>query len=54
LLEGVDAYFSLCQGPATLGEAMSHAAEWLEKAAEQAIRAFLAGRRGVRSSGGDQ
>jgi glycerate kinase len=46
LAEGVDAYFSLCPGPSTLGEAMSHAPEWLERVAEQATRAFLAGRRG--------
>jgi glycerate kinase len=50
LLEGVDAYFSLCPGPTTLGDAMSHAAEWLERAAEQAMRAFLAGLRANRSS----
>jgi hypothetical protein len=51
MLEGVDAYFSLCHGPSTLGEAMSHAPEWLARIAEQATRAFLAGRRSVRSNG---
>ncbi len=49
LREGVDAFFSICPGPATLGEAMSHAPDWLERAGEQATRAFLAGFRRSRS-----
>ena len=51
LLEGVDAYLSLCPGPITLEEAMTRAAELLEDAAEQATRAFLAGRRATRPLG---
>jgi glycerate kinase len=50
LPEGVDAYFSLCPGPISLEAAIAGADELLERAAEQAIRAFLAGRRGARSS----
>jgi glycerate 2-kinase len=46
LLEGVDAYFSICPGPIPLDYAMAHAARLLEDAAEHATRAFLAGRRG--------
>ncbi len=48
LLEGIDAYLSLCPGPITLEEAMNRAEELLEAAAEQATRAFLAGRRATR------
>jgi glycerate kinase len=48
LNQGIDAYFSLCPGPSTLVEAMAHAEHWLERAAEQATRAFLAGARGRR------
>jgi glycerate kinase len=43
---GIDAYFSVCPGPITLDEAVKNAAELLEHAAEHALRAFLAGRRG--------
>ncbi len=43
--EGVDAIFSLCPGPTSLALAIARAGEWLERAAEQATRAFLAGRR---------
>jgi len=43
--EGVDAYFSLCPGPIALEEALSRTAELLERGAEQATRAFLAGLR---------
>jgi glycerate 2-kinase len=49
LLEGVDAYFSICPGPVPLEHAMSHAASLLEDAAEQDTRAFLAGRRSIRN-----
>jgi len=41
---GIDAAFSLCPGPLTLEEAMSHATDYLTHAAEQAVRAFLTGR----------
>jgi glycerate 2-kinase len=41
----LDAYFSICPGPITLQEAMAHAAELLEEATAQAVRAFLAGGR---------
>lgn len=42
---GVSAVFSICSGPLTLDDAMKRAPELLENAAEQATRAFLAGRR---------
>ena len=42
--EGLDAYFSICPGPISLDEAMARAAELLEEATAQAVRAFLAGR----------
>jgi glycerate kinase len=45
LNEGIDAYFSICPGPIALDEAIEHAGELIEHAAEQAVRAFLAGRR---------
>ncbi|WP_435006637.1 glycerate kinase [Tundrisphaera lichenicola] len=48
LLEGVDAYFTICPGPISLAEAIDQAATLLEHAAEQATRAFLAGRLGDR------
>jgi glycerate kinase len=41
--EGIDAYFSICPGPIDLEAAVSEAASLLERAAEQAVRAFLAG-----------
>lgn len=43
LKEGLDAYFPICPGPTTLDEAMARASEFLEAAAEQAMRGFLAG-----------
>jgi glycerate kinase len=49
LPEGIDAYFSICPGPVSLEHAIGHAAPMLEFAAEQATRAFLAGRRFGRS-----
>jgi glycerate kinase len=49
ILEGIDAYFSLCPGPITLEEAIAEAAGLLERASEQATRAFLVGHRGARS-----
>jgi glycerate kinase len=45
LEHGIDAYFSLCPGPITLDEAVAGAAPLLERVAEQAVRAFLAGRK---------
>lgn len=42
--QGIDAYFSICTGPMSLDDAMTHAGELLERAAEQAVRAFLADR----------
>jgi glycerate kinase len=45
LAEGIDAYFSICPGPLELDAAIARAAELLEGAAQQAVRAFLAGRR---------
>ena len=50
LLEGIDAYLSLCPGPIALEEAMNEAAGLLEVAAEQAFRAFLAGWRALEKS----
>lgn len=42
---GIDACFSLCDGPMSLADAMKNGADLLAKAAEQAFRAFLAGKR---------
>jgi glycerate kinase len=47
LEHGVDAYFSICPGPIGLDQAIEHAEALLERAAEQAVRAFLANRRGL-------
>ncbi|MFO0908935.1 MAG: glycerate kinase [Isosphaeraceae bacterium] len=44
LNEGIVAYFSLCPGPITLDDALAQAAPLLSRAAEQAVRCFLAGR----------
>jgi glycerate 2-kinase len=44
LEQGIDAYFSICPGPIGLEEAVSHAAELLERATDQAVRGFLVGR----------
>ncbi|MCP4754695.1 MAG: glycerate kinase [Proteobacteria bacterium] len=41
---GFNALFSICPGPIPLEQAMKDAASYLEKATEQAIRAFLAGK----------
>ena len=41
--QGIDAYFSICPGPMPLEDALSRAAELLENATAQALRAFLAG-----------
>jgi glycerate 2-kinase len=50
--QGIDAVFSLCSGPMTLDEALSRAPTLLQRAAEQAVRCFLAGRgRGAPSAG---
>jgi glycerate kinase len=45
LTEGIDAYFSICPGPMTLETAIERADPLLASAAEQAVRAWLAGRR---------
>ena len=42
---GIDACFSLCNGPMTLDDAMKNGAELLANATEQAFRVFMAGRR---------
>jgi glycerate kinase len=47
--EGIDAYFTICPGPVPLDHAIANAASLLEAAAEQAVRAFLAGRRALPS-----
>jgi glycerate kinase len=44
LNEGIAAYFSICPGPIPLDDAIARADSFLEQAATQAIRAFLAGR----------
>ncbi|MEW4567520.1 glycerate kinase [Tautonia sp. JC769] len=44
LNQGVSAYFSLCDRPMSLAEALEQAPSLLERSAEQAVRAFLAGR----------
>jgi glycerate kinase len=43
--QGIDAYFSICPRPISMEEATSQAAQLLELAAAQAVRAFLAGQR---------
>jgi glycerate kinase len=42
---GINAVFSLCPGPVSLEQAMASGGNYLAAAAEQAVRAFLAGRR---------
>jgi glycerate kinase len=46
LAEGVSAYFSICDRPMSLEEAILEADRLLGNAAEHAVRAFLAGRAG--------
>lgn len=41
---GVSAFFSICNRPMSLDDAMADADHLLERASEQAVRAFLAGR----------
>ena len=41
---GITAIFSLCPGPVSLDQAMTHSSAYLAAATEQAVRAFLAGR----------
>jgi len=43
--QGIDAYFSLCSAPISLDEAIAQGESLLERVAEQAVRAFVAGRR---------
>jgi glycerate kinase len=42
---GIDAVFSLCPGPVSLEQAMAAGADYLAATTEQAVRAFMAGRR---------
>ena len=42
---GINAVFSLCPGPVSLEQAMASGGDYLATVAEQAVRAFLAGRR---------
>jgi len=49
--EGIDAYFSICRGPTSLDEAIAQADLLLERATEQAVRAFLAGPHNQRAVG---
>ncbi len=51
LNEGISAYFSICDTPMSLDESMRDAAKLIERASEQAFRAFLAGR--ASSASGD-
>jgi glycerate kinase len=44
LEQGIDAYFSICAGPIGLEQAMAQAEELLERATEQVVRGFEAGR----------
>jgi glycerate 2-kinase len=44
LKHGIDAYFSICPGPISLDQAIERAETLLERATEQAVRGFLAGR----------
>jgi glycerate kinase len=44
LEQGISAYFSICHAPISLEQSMKLAAELLEGATEQAVRAFVAGR----------
>jgi glycerate kinase len=44
---GMDAVFSLCRGPMSLDQARKQVEPLLADAAEQAVRAFFAGRRSV-------
>jgi glycerate kinase len=44
LEHGIDAYFSICPGPLRIDQAISEAEALLERATEQAVRSFLAGR----------
>jgi glycerate kinase len=48
--EGIDAYFSICPGPIALDDAIARGAELLERAAAEAVRAFLAGRKKTEES----
>jgi glycerate 2-kinase len=43
LAEGIDAYFSICPGPISLDQAIAQAETLLERATEQAVRAYRAG-----------
>jgi glycerate kinase len=45
LEQGIAAYFSICPGPISLDQALTQAGMLLERATEQAVRAFCAGGR---------
>lgn len=47
---GLDAYFSILDGPRSLGAAMKHAPRLVEQTTEQVMRLFLAGRLSQRES----
>jgi glycerate kinase len=49
LTQGIDAFASIAPGPGPLAEAIVEVAPRLERATEQVVRAFLAGRRSVKS-----
>jgi len=51
LEQGIDAFFSICPGPIDLDQAISQADTLIERATEQAVRAFLAGRNRARGRG---
>ncbi len=44
IAEGINAFFSLCNAPMSLDSALGRADDLLARAAEQAVRGFLAGR----------
>jgi glycerate 2-kinase len=50
---GFSAVFSLCPGPVPLQQAVTHAADYLTRTTEQALRCLLAGGRDTASSGRD-
>ena len=45
LLQGIDAYFSICHKPMALEMAVGQAESLLSAATEQVVRGFLSGRR---------
>jgi glycerate 2-kinase len=49
LAQGIDAFASIAPGPGPISEAIAEVSPRLERATEQLVRAFLAGRRSVKS-----